>query len=136
MKIIKILSIIMIGIILHSCHNEEIIIPQEQLDFMKASSVGVYKEGMEHLIFDKKIHQMSYSQDMKFFRMQSDDQSQILQLDFEELPVLNKTVETDIKSEGVEELTSNKYTFKVVKNEGPYYWLYSDSYGLIVKIGK
>lgn len=123
-----------------SCHEREVVIDSLEKElFLKSEVDGLYRNGAGILVMDEKLHQKTYNLDRNTFRLQTDNQSEYFNAEFESLPK-NKGVQilTKLTYYSEEEESTSTLLLECSKIEGRKLWFWdsNEKIGIIVSSDK
>lgn len=96
--------------------------------FLSETAYGVYNDGVPLFVFDETLHQTATDDTKSYYRIQTDDQTQYIQMTITPRPATadNQTVTLKVESRGLEGVSDGDYTVKILQKNGAY-WLWDEN---------
>lgn len=112
-------------LLMWGCRNRNLFPNAGQVFVQQSNAVGIYVDGRQMLAYDPLEHQTA--QRSSSFRIQTDDQSVYLIVQFDPMPSLSAPVTRGkIGTAGVNGVEDGSYDFQVMAERDDKIWLWND----------
>lgn len=132
----KYLTLILVCLI-WGCKDENL--EQKDLELRKAfltqTETGIYQGGSSLMLFQDDIHQIAYTNDLKSWRIQTDEQQQFFACSLDKTPLIEEKTTVIVSAEGFKDIHSGTQTAVLLKaeNNKQWLWLPESEIGIIIQ---
>lgn len=128
-------ALLILALFLSGCRDGSLFQSASDVFVAQSNAKGLYIDGRQAFIYDQSAHQTARRGNA--FRLQTDDQTVYLNLQFDPLPTASSpTTSCTISARGIDGLEENTYTFNLVEERDEKMWLWSaeKKMGLIISL--
>lgn len=108
--------------------------PQRE-QFLLFTEYGLYQDGQAVLAFDKKLHQIGFDSEGRYFNIQTPSQDVSVGIRFSTNPAVTETTDVTLTAAGIGDTAGFEGRYQVIHTDAGHIWLWhtEGSKGIIIK---